>query len=82
MKSKRIQILYFGPLREHRRKASETVMTQASEPGALYAELRTAHGFGFEQRHLSLAVNDELASWNQALEDGDCVAFLPPVSGG
>jgi len=31
---------------------------------------------------LAVAVNDEYASWEQALQDGDIVAFIPPVSGG
>jgi molybdopterin converting factor small subunit len=36
---------------------------------------------GYE-RGTSCAVNDEYARWTTTLNDGDEVAFLPPVSGG
>lgn len=29
-----------------------------------------------------VAVNHEVTDWNQALSDGDEVAFLPPMTGG
>lgn len=31
---------------------------------------------------ISCAVNEEYARWTTGLEDGDEIAFLPPVSGG
>lgn len=31
---------------------------------------------------VAVAVNDEYASWSRQLQDGDVVAFIPPVSGG
>jgi molybdopterin converting factor subunit 1 len=34
------------------------------------------------QRTVSVAVNEEYARFSTALQDGDEVAFLPPVSGG
>lgn len=34
------------------------------------------------ERSISMAVNADYARRNQALSDGDEVAFLPPVSGG
>ena len=36
---------------------------------------------GYE-RGTSCAVNEEYARWTTTLNDGDEVAFLPPVSGG
>lgn len=32
--------------------------------------------------HLKVAVNQSWAEWDSPLQDGDEVAFLPPVSGG
>jgi molybdopterin converting factor small subunit len=29
-----------------------------------------------------VAVNDEMASWDSSLSDGDEVLFFPPVAGG
>jgi molybdopterin converting factor subunit 1 len=34
------------------------------------------------QRTVSVAVNEEYARFSTTLQDGDEVAFLPPVSGG
>jgi molybdopterin converting factor subunit 1 len=31
---------------------------------------------------LAVAVNDEYASWDTVLEEGDRLSFIPPVSGG
>lgn len=38
--------------------------------------------FGEYHRTISCAVNENYAKLTTALEDGDEVAFLPPVSGG
>lgn len=34
------------------------------------------------RQSLAVAVNDEYATWDRELCDGDVVAFIPPVSGG
>ena len=39
-------------------------------------------GFGDYTRVVSCAVNEDYARMTTALNDGDEVAFLPPVSGG
>ena len=39
-------------------------------------------GIGEYRRTVSCAVNEEYARFTTALNDGDEVAFLPPVSGG
>jgi MoaE-MoaD fusion protein len=48
-----------------------------------YAELRRLHP-ALEARRDSVraAVNQEFAGWDDALAEGDEVAFIPPVSGG
>ena len=32
--------------------------------------------------HIRVAINQEFASWDAALQAGDELAFLPPISGG
>lgn len=46
---------------------------------SLAAEFR---GLDEYQRTVSVAVNEEYAKFSTALQNGDEVAFLPPVSGG
>jgi molybdopterin converting factor subunit 1 len=31
---------------------------------------------------VAVAVNEEFAAWDQVIEGGDSLAFIPPVSGG
>ena len=75
-------VLYFGLLAERRGLAEEKVTSQADTLAALYAELDTAHGLGLKTDNFRVAVNDEFAAWDQEIEGGESVAFLPPMSGG
>ena len=75
-------ILYFASLRDGAGRDSEQVDSAHASARLLYDELRQRHGFTIRQQALRLAVNGAFASWDQALADGDEVAFLPPVSGG
>ena len=80
----RVRVLFFGRLRELTGCAEDW----AEMPAGASVESLFAHYAGREQRlqqhraNLAAAVNEELAGWNTTLEDGDEVAFLPPVSGG
>jgi molybdopterin synthase catalytic subunit len=48
-----------------------------------YAELRRPHPALEARREIvRAAVNQEFAGWEDALAEGDEVAFIPPVSGG
>lgn len=78
----RYQIHYFGLLAERRGLADETIVSTSSTALELYTELAAKHPLNMAQQDLRAAVNDELASWNQPLQDGDQIAFLPPMSGG
>lgn len=78
----RVTVQYFALLREQRGLDEESLETDAADPGALYAELRRAHGFSLGSESLKVAVNDDFADWRTRLADGDRVVFLPPVAGG
>lgn len=55
----------------------------ATTVAEVYAVLRERHpGLPDGQALLTAARNAEVASWTEAVNDGDEIAFIPPVSGG
>ncbi len=83
-----LTILYFAWLRERTGVAEESVDPPASVStvGALVAWLRARgprHAAAFaEARLVRCAVNQDFADPATPLNDGDEVAFFPPVTGG
>jgi MoaE-MoaD fusion protein len=81
----RIRVLYFGVLRE---RVAHTNQEEVSlPPGATLRDLVDRLGQAHPKldtvrRHVKFAVNEELASANQPLADGDVIALIPPVAGG
>ena len=76
------QIHYFGLLGERRGRAEETITSSAATARELYESLAAEHSFGMTCGDLRAAVNDEMILWEHLLNDGDHIAFLPPMSGG
>ncbi len=76
------QIHYFGLLAERRGLADEAIASDSTTALELYTGLAAKHPLNMAQHDLRAAVNDELVSWNHPLQDGDQIAFLPPMSGG
>lgn len=77
-----VTVQYFAILRDQRGVASERLSTHAATAGELYTELRARYGFTINPKMLKVAVNDEFATWDAPLKDGDKVVFLTPVAGG
>jgi molybdopterin converting factor subunit 1 len=77
-----LELSYFAQLREQANLASERVDTDADSLAALYAQVRARHGFTLPADLLRVAVNDRFCRWDQPLQDGDSVVFIPPVNGG
>lgn len=79
----RVRALFFAAYREW--AGHETLDTEL-RPGAtvadLLAEVRRAPGLDRLPTAPVVAVNEAYARLDQPLQDGDEVAFLPPVSGG
>ena len=75
-------LLYFASLRDAAGCAQENVASEASDPRALYADAAARHGFRRPLERVRVAVNGAFAARDCALNDGDEIAFLPPVSGG
>ena len=82
--SMRVEVLFFGVLKEVAGSARETVELQAgATAGGLIAVLRERTSNRHEVwARLAVAVNRVYAGREAVLADGDEVALLPPVSGG
>lgn len=83
-----ITVLYFARLREAVGRASEdvTVPPAVGSVGALRAHL-IARGSPWSEAlgaagTVRVAVNQAMAHEDTAVQDGDEVAFFPPVTGG
>lgn len=79
---KNLHIQYFALLREQAGVAEQSLHSEAATPAQLYDQLREEHGFSLSRVQLRAVVNEEFVTWEQALNDGDRVVFIPPVAGG
>jgi molybdopterin synthase catalytic subunit len=80
----RVKVLFFGMLKDIVGRAEDRLtVEEGSSVGRLY-ELYAARFPKLNEHSASLLFsrNREFAGRGEALEDGDEVAFLPPVSGG
>lgn len=80
----RVRVLFFGVLREVFQRDEDTIelssTAKISDLLAHYSAIAPEKDGLFPS--LAVAVNQQYASRNHALQDGDEVALLPPVSGG
>lgn len=77
-----VRVEYYAQMREATRKNGERVRALVANPHELYEQLRRQYDFPLGVENLRVAVNQEMSDWNCALQEGDTVAFLPPVAGG
>ena len=79
-----VKVLYFGKLKELSGSAEESVElrngARIEDLFAVCAEARPE--MRKFRRSLVAARNQEFAGWDTALQAGDEIGFLPPVSGG
>lgn len=80
----RVQVLYFGPLRELAGCAEDSVEVEGGASVADVFEACSARhaAMGRFRSAVVPSRNREFASWPSEVAPGDEVAFLPPVSGG
>lgn len=78
-----ITVLYFASLADNSHKGSEPLTLETGTSlNELYNSLQTRYQFRQQPAELRVAINDEFASWDEAIKDGDTIAFIPPVAGG
>ncbi|MGZ0655189.1 MoaD/ThiS family protein [Coraliomargarita sp. W4R53] len=77
-----IQILYFAQLADLAGKTEESRTLADASPAKLYAALRETYNFPHEYPQVQVAINHQLSAHKTDLQDGDSIAFLPPMTGG
>ena len=77
-----LTILYFAQLAEERGAAQERLTGDYADLAALYNALHAQYHFSLAQNQLRVARNQMFAEWTDVPQDGDEIAFIPPVSGG
>ncbi len=73
---------YFAVFREQAGTDTEALTTRAVTAAELFDEVADRHGLADPMARCKVAINDEFASWDRTLTEGDVVLFFPPVAGG
>lgn len=79
---KNLEILYFASLAEQANKDEDTVEFTGDNLSELYQMLSEKYDFKLTQDKLAVAINHEMTRWDTPINDGDIIAFIPPVAGG
>ena len=79
---KKITIRYFAMFRENAGVAEESLSIDVATAADVFAATRDRHGSSEPSGHCKVAINDEMADWDAAVNDGDTVLLFPPVAGG
>ena len=79
----RVAVRFFAMFRERAGVShTEVEMPDGASPAQLLEHLRTQFPSLPSESPVLMAVNSEYVSEEAVLQDGDEVAFIPPVSGG
>ena len=79
-----VRVRFFARLREQAGVEIEPLqVAPGSTLGDVYEAMRKRHpALEADRKAVRGAVNQEFASWDAVVSDGDEIAFIPPVSGG
>lgn len=77
-----VTVRYFAMFREHAGVAEETLTLNVATAADVFRATRERHGSTEPNGHCKVAINDVMASWDSAVNDGDTVLLFPPVAGG
>jgi molybdopterin converting factor subunit 1 len=80
----RVRVLYFGQARDAAGMGEEylSLPRLSSVGGLMSASTKAHHRLEGISGSIRVAVNEEIATEDHRLKDGDVVALLPPVAGG
>ncbi|MBL4773134.1 MAG: MoaD/ThiS family protein [Alcanivoracaceae bacterium] len=78
----KIQILFFGKLKESWNTNKLDIETESDNIEDLYLELLAMITDTPHKQSIKVAINDEFVTWDSSINNGDTIAFLPPASGG
>jgi molybdopterin converting factor subunit 1 len=78
-----ISIRYFALLRDLAGKSDESLtIERGATASRVYLMLAEKYGFPLGLSDIRVAVNDDFATTDHPLVDGDRLVFIPPVAGG
>lgn len=79
-----VKLLYFAVLRDIiGKRESEVTLAEGTRARDVWQLLRSGHtGLARYEQPPMVAINETWASPDDALHDGDELAFIPPVAGG
>ncbi len=77
-----IKILYFAQLADLAGKTEESRTLTDTSAERLYESLKAEYQFPHSFTQLQVAINHQLSAHETELNDGDEIAFLPPMTGG
>ena len=81
-----IEVLYFASVKERMGIAGESVVIEKDITGEDLVNLLSDKGEPWlsvlSDNRLLIAINQEMASLDDGISEGDEVAFFPPVTGG
>jgi len=78
----KVTVQYCASLREAAGASSEKIETDRTTLGELFEELRSKHKLSHTRAQVKMAVNNEFATPQTPIADGDHILFMPPFSGG
>jgi molybdopterin synthase sulfur carrier subunit len=81
----RVCVLYFAGLRDAVGLSEESLTLPAGvgTVGELADHLAARHrGYAERREHVRIARNEAFANPDEAIEEGDVIALIPPVAGG
>lgn len=79
---KHITVRYFALFRERAGIAAEELDGDFQTATDVFEATSHRHGSTEPLGHCKVAINDVMADWKTAINDGDVVLLFPPVAGG
>lgn len=77
-----IKVQYIGSFCDDSGMREEMIDTTAETPLDLIEEIRVKRSLRLSCGAMRIVINGKMAGWHDRLQNGDEVAFYPPVGGG